>query len=160
ELGDDNAARGRVRLLDAYQENHEYDKALAASAEALKQNPKSREIATARASLLASMGDAQGAVAVLQPMISGGPDDREVWLALAQIYLRVKQFDKALESTGKAEALSDSEDEKSYIYFLYGSIWERQKEFSKAEDQFRKALALNPDSAMTLNYLGYMFADQ
>ncbi|MBI3933683.1 MAG: tetratricopeptide repeat protein [Acidobacteria bacterium] len=160
DLGGDTAVRGQVRLIETYQENREYDKALAASAEALQQDPQNRELATARASLLASTGDAEGAVQVLQPMLTGGSGDRDLWLALSQIHLRARQFDQAHEATAKAEALSNTEDEKAYIHFLYGSIWERQKDFDRAEEQFRKALELNPDSAMTLNYLGYMFADQ
>jgi tetratricopeptide (TPR) repeat protein len=160
ELGGDTAVRAQVRLIETYQQNREYEKALAASAEAMEQNPKNREVATARASLLASTGDADGAVQVIEPMLTGGPGDRDLWLALSQIHLRAKQFDQAHEATAKAEALSESDDENAYIFFLYGSIWERQKEFNKAEEQFRKALELNPDSAMTLNYLGYMFADQ
>ena len=65
-----------------------------------------------------------------------------------------------MDATKEAEKLSDSDDEKSYIYFQLGSIWERQKNFENAEREFRRSLSLNPDSAMTLNYLGYMFADQ
>ena len=56
-----------------------------------------------------------------------------------------------MQDTAKAEALSESQDEKSYIHFLYGSTWERQKEFDKAETEFRRALELNPESAMTMN---------
>ena len=160
ELGGETAVRAGVRLVETYQENRQYDKALAVSAAALKDHPGNREVATARASLLASMGDAEGAVEVLQPMLNGGPGDRDLWLVLSQIHLRAKQFGNAIQATAKAETLSDSQDEKAYIYFLYGSIWERQKKFDKAEEQFRKALELNPESAMTLNYLGYMFADQ
>jgi len=37
---------------------------------------------------------------------------------------------------------------------------ERTKKFDTAEAEFRKALALNPDSASALNYLGYMLADR
>jgi tetratricopeptide (TPR) repeat protein len=160
ELGGDLAVRSRVRLIEAYQEDHQYAKALTNSAEALKEDPKNRELAAARASLLASTGDADGAVQILQPLVTGGPGDREIWLTLSQIDLRVKRFDEALQATAKAEDLSESDDEKAYIQFLYGSIWERRKEFDKAEQAFRKALELNPDSAMTMNYLGYMFADQ
>ena len=160
ELGGDSGVRAQVRLIETYQQNKDFEKAMTASAAALAENPQNREVATARASLLASMGDAAGAAQVLQPLLTGGPGDRELWLALSQIHLRVKQFDEAREATAKAEALSESEDERAYIFFLYGSIWERQKEFDRAEEQFRKALELNPDSAMTLNYLGYMFADQ
>jgi tetratricopeptide (TPR) repeat protein len=160
QLGGDAAARAQARLIETYQENHQYDKALESSSEALKENPKNREVVMARASLLASTGDTDGAVALLQPLLTGGADDRDVWLALAQIQTRVKRFSDAMQSTAKAEAFSESDDEKSYIHFLYGSIWERQRVYDKAEQEFREALKLNPDSAETLNYLGYMFADQ
>jgi tetratricopeptide (TPR) repeat protein len=160
ELGGDSGLRAEVRLIETYQQSKDYDKALEASATALAEYPQSREVATARASLLAAMGDADGAARVLEPLLTGGPGDREMWLSLAQIHLRAKQFEQAHQAASKAESLSESEDEKAYIFFLYGSIWERQKEFDRAEEQFRKALALDPDSATTLNYLGYMFADQ
>ena len=44
--------------------------------------------------------------------------------------------------------------------FSLGSVLERQKKFDEAEKAFRKALVLSPDSAITLNYLGYMNADR
>ena len=81
-------------------------------------------------------------------------------MALAQVHLRAKQFDQAREAVSAAEKLSETGEEKSYAHFLYGSIWERQKQYDRAEAEFKKALELNPESAMTLNYLGYMLADQ
>jgi tetratricopeptide (TPR) repeat protein len=160
-LGGDNEIRGRLGLLGVYQEARDYEKALEVSAEAVRLHPDNRQILTARASLLATTGDATGAVRLLEPLVGRQPDqDRELWLSMAQIQLRAKQFEEAVESAAKAEALSNSEEEKAYIHFLYGSIRERQKDFAKAEEQFRKALEFDPESAMTMNYLGYMFADQ
>jgi tetratricopeptide (TPR) repeat protein len=160
ELGGDNAIRGRVHLMETYQQNRQYDKALKASEEALAENPDNREVVIARASLLAATGDAEGATSLLQALARSHSQDRELLLSIAQIHLRARQYEEALQVTAEAEELSESEDEKAYISFFYGSIWERQKQFDRAEQHFRKALELNPESAMTLNYLGYMFADQ
>ena len=160
ELSPETAVRGEVRLIETYQENHAYEKALQESQSATQKYPESRELAMTRASLLASTGDVATAVKVLTPLLKNTEDDREIWLALAQAHMRGKQFAQASEAAAKADRLSQTEDEKAYAHFLYGSIWERQKRFDKAEEEFRKALAINPDSAMTLNYLGYMFADQ
>ena len=85
--------------------------------------------------------------------------DRRIWLVLAQIHLRAKQFEQAREAVSHAKELSESKEETEYIHFLNGSIWERQKQFGRAEGEFRKALELNPNNAMALNYLGYMLAD-
>jgi Tfp pilus assembly protein PilF len=43
---------------------------------------------------------------------------------------------------------------------MLGSIYERQKKYDQAEQQFRKVLDVNPNNAPVLNYLGYMLADR
>jgi Tfp pilus assembly protein PilF len=43
---------------------------------------------------------------------------------------------------------------------MRGEWAERQKHYEPAEQFFRQALELDPESAMTLNYLGYMMADK
>jgi len=45
------------------------------------------------------------------------------------------------------------------VWFLLGAIYERQKFFDKAEEQFKKVLAVNPKNAPVLNYYGYMLGD-
>ena len=44
--------------------------------------------------------------------------------------------------------------------FQLGAVLERQKKPDEAEAVFREALAVQPDSAPILNYLGYMNADR
>jgi tetratricopeptide (TPR) repeat protein len=43
---------------------------------------------------------------------------------------------------------------------MLGSMYERQKEYDKAEKTFKKVIELNPKHAAALNYLGYMLADR
>jgi Tfp pilus assembly protein PilF len=45
------------------------------------------------------------------------------------------------------------------VWFLLGAVYERQKIYDKAEDEFKKALAVNPHSGPVLNYYGYMLGD-
>src|SRR5260370_15818448 len=45
------------------------------------------------------------------------------------------------------------------VWFILGPIYEGQKFFDRAEDQFKKALAVNPKNASVLNYDGYMLDD-
>ncbi len=60
----------------------------------------------------------------------------------------------------KADQLSTKPEEKDYVNFVWGSVYERQKKYDKAEEMFKKVLAGDPNSAVTLNYLGYMLADR
>jgi tetratricopeptide (TPR) repeat protein len=160
DLGGEHSERGQIQLIETYQDAHQYDRALDASSEALKKDPESRELILTHASLLATTGKVDDGVKLIKSLLRNNKQDREVWLAVSQTYLRAKKYSEALDATKEAEKLSDSDDEKSYIYFQFGSIWERQKNFENAEREFRRSLSVNPDSAMTLNYLGYMFADQ
>jgi tetratricopeptide (TPR) repeat protein len=76
----------------------------------------------------------------------------------------VKLWSDAQEAFTKAEQLTPKNEDKAYIWFLWGDLYQRQKMFDQAEEQFRKVLAVtspsDPQSAATLNYLGYMNADR
>ncbi|MGH9786634.1 MAG: tetratricopeptide repeat protein [Terriglobia bacterium] len=159
-LGGDGALRGETRLIELYQEKREYDRALRESERAVRDFPESRELKVARASVLAVTGDVREAVNLLTPLLRNTEEDREIWLAVAQVALRGRDFPQAAEALAKAEALSQSDLEKSYVQFLYGSMWERQDRLEPATEAFRKALGFNPNSAGAMNYLGYMFADR
>ena len=49
----------------------------------------------------------------------------------------------------------------AYLFFLSRARWPSGgKHFEPAEQYFHQALDIDPNSAMTLNYLGYMLADR
>ena len=75
------------------------------------------------------------------------------------MYTRLRRWKEAEEAIDQAEQLSTKTDDQLYIDFLRGTLYERQKLYDQAEIEFRKALAIDPNNSMTLNYLGYMLAD-
>jgi tetratricopeptide (TPR) repeat protein len=79
---------------------------------------------------------------------------------LAQIYERNKRYADGEAALDQAEQFSRDPRELEDVHFLRGAVLERQKKYGAAEEQFRRALELNPKSPLTLNYLGYMLADQ
>src|ERR1700747_2064992 len=93
-------------------------------------------------------------------MLKRTPEDRDVYITLAQMNTRLKRWDDAQAALDKAENLSTKPEDKEYVYFLRGSSFERQKKFELAEEMFRKVLTIDPQNSMTLNYLGYMLADR
>jgi tetratricopeptide (TPR) repeat protein len=159
-LGDENAVRGYQQIIDTYRESKQWPQATAAAKEATLKLPNDRGLKMVYAAQLADAGQSDKAIADVRSLLKGGPEDRDVYITLGQMYTRLKQFDDAQQAFQKAEELSSKPDDKQYVYFLRGSSYEREKKYDQAEEMFRKVLANDPQSAMTLNYLGYMLADR
>jgi|HubBroStandDraft_6_1064221.scaffolds.fasta_scaffold05449_1 tetratricopeptide (TPR) repeat protein len=160
DLGDDNAVRGYQQLIETYRDNKQWQQATTVADEAAKKFPDDRGLQMVAASQQADMGNPQPAIVRVKGLLKGNADDREVYIALAQMYSRIKDWDNAEESINKAIELSSKPEDKEYAWFVAGSIYERQKKYDKAEESFHKVLADDPKDAMTLNYLGYMLADR
>ena len=159
-LGDENAVRGYQQIIDTYRESKQWPQATAAAKEATQKLPNDRGLKMVYAAQLADAGQSDKAIADVRSLLKGSAEDRDVYITLGQMYTRLKQFDEAQQAFQKAEELSSKPDDKQYVYFLRGSSYEREKKYEQAEEMFRKVLANDPQSAMTLNYLGYMLADR
>jgi tetratricopeptide (TPR) repeat protein len=159
-LGDENAVRGYQQVIETYRDAKQWQDATAAAREATQKLPNDRELRMVYDGQLADAGEPDKALKDVQSLLKGTPEDREVYITLAQMNTRLKRWSDAEQALDKAEELSTKQDDKEYIYFLRGSTYERQKKYDQAEEQFRKVLAINSQSAMTLNYLGYMMADR
>ncbi len=159
-LGDDNAIRGYQRLIDTYRDAKQWSQATQVAQEAAAKFPKDRGLRLLLAQQMTDMGQADPGLAMAKSQLKGTKDDRDIYLALSQIYSRLRRWNEAEESARKADQLSESADEREYVAFVEGSIFERQKKWDAAEERFRKVLANDPNNAMALNYLGYMLADR
>jgi len=159
--GDDNIERGYQQVIDTWREAKEWQKALDASKEAVQKLP-SPQLKMVLAAQQADMGEADKALKDVRAMLKGGsnPDDREVYIRLAEITTRLRRFSDAEQALDKAEQLSSKPEDKRDVWFLRGATFEREKHYSEAEEQFQKVLVSDPENAATLNYLGYMLADQ
>src|SRR6201987_5466208 len=163
-LGDENARSGYQEIIDTYRDSKQWPQATATAKEAVQKLPNDRDLRMVLDAQLADMGDFDQAVADIKGMLKGGPEDRDVHLRLAIIYTRAKRWNDAEQSLAKAEQLSGKPDDKAYVSFLRGDLYQRQKMFDQADSEFRKVLAVtpptDPQAAATLNYLGYMNADR
>jgi tetratricopeptide (TPR) repeat protein len=159
-LGDDSAVRGYQQVIDTHREAKQWNQATAIAKEAVQKLPNDRGLQMVYAAQLADTGQADKALAEVRSMLKGKPEDRDVYITLAQMNTRLKRWDDAQHALDKAEELSTKPDDKEYVYFLRGSSFERQKKYDLAEEMFRKVLANDPQNSMTLNYLGYMLADR
>jgi tetratricopeptide (TPR) repeat protein len=159
-LGDENAVRGYQQMIDTLREAKQWSQATAVAQEAAAKYPQERPLKLTLAGQLVDTGQVDNGLAQAKSMLKGTKDDREVYLGISQIYSRLKRWKEAEEAAAQAEKLSTTPDEKEYVAFVQGSIYERQKKYDLAEERFKQVLANDPHNAMALNYLGYMLADR
>jgi Tfp pilus assembly protein PilF len=150
-----------MMIMDTYRAAKELAKALQTSKEALAKYPADPAIRASHALLLGENEQTDEAVKILRAQLQGnGSDaDRETYLNIAQVYERGRRYKDAEEAARAAEALPGQPRDKTMVWFLLGAIYERQKFFDKAEEQFKKVLAVDPKNAPVLNYYGYMLGD-
>ncbi len=159
----DKGARSEALIVDTYRNAKQYAKGEQESDAAQKKYPNDRTLREVRAQLLTDEGKTDQAVAELKKLLDG-KNDRETYLAIEDVYQKAKNYGEAAKALDEAEKLSTTKDDKAAVYFQRGALYERQKKYDQAEKAFRQVLDnVNPKDpiyASTLNYLGYMFADQ
>ena len=160
DLGGETALRGYQGQVDTYRDAKQFDKAVEVSRKAVEAKPKDRDLKLMLAGELADLGKSDEGLALAKGLLANTDDDRAIWLALGQMYIRAHRWKDADDAFTRAGALTTKKEDRTYLLFLRGELAERQKHFEPAEQLFRQALDLDPASAMTLNYLGYMLADK
>ncbi len=158
-LDPDSGARSSAQVVETLRQAKEFDRAFDEVEAAHKKYPDDRMVSAIRASVLADVGKSDLAVAEAKKLIAGD-DDREGWIGLAQIYQQIRNYSEMGKALDVVEKLSKTDEEKGSLYFMRGAMNERMKNYDVAEAEFRKALALDPENAGVLNYLGYMLADR
>ena len=159
-LGDDNAKTGYQDMIDTYREAKEWPQATAVAREAVQKMPDDRDLRMVLDAQMADTADPDKPLADVRSMLKGTPEDRDVYVRLAIMYSRLKRYSDAEEALNKAESLSTKPEDKEYVLFLRGDTYEHEKKYAEAEAELKKVIAANPQSAVTLNYLGYMNADR
>lgn len=160
KLGPDQQKRAQLLLIDAYSENREIDQAIAEAKKALVQSPNDPDVKRTLAMLYGKKTDAPEATELLQGLLHGNASDEPIYIDLAQVQEDSKKFDEAEKSAEKAAAMAVAPADKQMAWFMLGAIYEREKKYDLAEQQFQKVLQQNPNNAPVLNYYGYMLADR
>src|SRR6202522_1793973 len=158
QLGPEAQKRAQMLLIDTYRENHDLDRAIVEAKKLLDASPNDPSLTVTLAMLYAEKSDTDTATKLLSGLLRGNDSDQEIYLNIAQAQERGKKYDDAEKSAAKAEELSADGESRQSAWFLQGAIYERQKKFDLAEQEFRKVLDVNPERASVLRPHGYMLA--
>src|SRR5271154_2007411 len=102
------------------------------------------------------------AIKILKGVTAEDSKDIEAVMALGNIERGRKKFaDCVVTYSQGIDILPKATDKNTWVYYYYRGICEeRDKQWSKAEADMRKALDLQPEQPHVLNYLGYSWIDQ
>jgi tetratricopeptide (TPR) repeat protein len=158
-LGEDEDRRSRLLIMDCYRVAKDLSKALQVAKEAVAKYPNDQSILAGQAMLLGENGQTDEAVKILRAQLTHTPADRDAYISIAQVYERGRRYKEAEQAARTAEALPGQPRDNETVWFMLGTIYERQKFFDRAEEEFKKALAVDPKNGQVLNYYGYMLGD-
>ncbi len=120
-----------------------------------------RDAEVGRASALSSSGNVGAAVEALSALARIYPDDGFIHVSLGDTFRREERYAEAAESYTRAISLADGDDPSEWRnFYVRGISYERLDEWDNAEADFRKALELQPNQALVLNYLGYSLVEK
>lgn len=160
DLKGDEGSRGYQEVIDVYRDQKQWSDAIRVAQEAVEKYPDDKSLKLTLALQMADGGKGDEGVDLAKSTLKGGPEDRDTYVFLSNIYARLKRWKEAEDTLTEADKLAGRPEEKGYVQFALGALFERQKRYEDAEKAFRQVLKQDPNNSMTLNYLGYMMADK
>lgn len=110
---------------------------------------------------LEASGAEDEAVAVGERLAGDYPDRFEPLMQLGNLHRLNEDWSEAVAAYDRAIArVPEAENRHWRLFYLRGIAHERAKQWDRAEADFQKALALEPDQPFVLNYLGYSWVEQ
>ena len=113
------------------------------------------------AASLADLDRQDEAVATLRRMADEQPERTDAVTVLGDVFRRDEQYAEAAAAYDNAvERIATIEYRHWRLFYVRGIAFERLGEWPKAEADFKRALELEPDQPLVLNYLGYSWVEQ
>lgn len=144
-------------LAQVYTAAGQPGKAAEVAAAARARNPDDLRLLSIEATARLQAGERDRAVGLYQDALGQRGDNPQVHVAFANLLLEAHDYGRAEQVLAAAGQKFPGEIS---IPFQQGAVFEEQQKYDEAEQAFRRALALDPQHAPTLNYLGYMFAER
>jgi tetratricopeptide (TPR) repeat protein len=144
-------------LAQAYVSARRFDEALVALEPLRAKDPRDARVAQLEARALAGVGRRGDAITSLRALIAADADQPSAFLGLADLLVEDGRTAEAHEVLDEATTRFPA---NVSVPFQRGALYERAKEYGRAEEAFRAVIAREPGHAQALNYLGYMLAER
>jgi tetratricopeptide (TPR) repeat protein len=144
-------------LAQAQVSGRQFAQALEVLGPLRRSNPGDARLAQLEARALAGAGRRAEGIALLRDMVSAQTVDASPYLSLADLLAEDGRFD---EANGVLDAAAGRFPDDVSVSFQRGALFERSREYARAEEAFRAVIAREPRHAQALNFLGYMLADR
>lgn len=141
-------------LLQVARERHEIEDGLAWAKKAAIARPKNSDYRADVGEFEIRAGQQKEGEAALSELANSGIADDVV--SACDVWARLKEWPAA---SAAAQAAISRFPGNTELLFRLGSSLERQGKIDESAAAFQKLLAIRPDDAQTLNYLGYTYAD-
>lgn len=159
-LGGDQEQRGDSLVVETLKLEGNLPQAATEAQRALQKYPKNQALNLQYALVLGAQGHVDDAVTKLRNFMKENGGNVRAQLEIAQVYSEARRYRDAENAARSVLQESVKPSDKEYAQFLLGSVYERQKKYGEAEQQFKAVLATDPLNAEAYNYLGYMLADR
>jgi tetratricopeptide (TPR) repeat protein len=151
----------RLLMADTLAGDKHPESALRVLAKVGNADPLSPLVRLRRAELEAQLGDTDIAAAGLRQLAADLPTRPEPLAALADLEREQKHLPQAIATYDQAIARAPVGNQANWSLFFARAASEQDAgNWPSAEADLRRALALNPDEPMVLNFLGYAWADR
>jgi tetratricopeptide (TPR) repeat protein len=138
-----------------------YDAAMEVYRKIRPDMPANRMAKLVMASTLSDAGRVDESVAMLQQLADENPDQLDAKIQLANILRRNERYEESAETYDDIVLRLENPSRADWRTFYHrGIAHEQSKNWPTAEDSLKKALELNPEHPLVLNYLGYSWADK
>lgn len=145
-------AENYLLLIDYYDDNVAFQKALSVVDFALQQYQYSATFYIRKAQLLAEEDQFDAAFEFLETATVFEPSNIDIYLTQSDIYMRLQEEDKALAILKEAQYLADESD-MTDIHILQAMIYELKDDYKKAVSYLKKALKKDPKNTLAINRL-------
>ena len=156
-----NFSVAHAALGEIYQSNDKHELAIKAYDQLPMDSPLWLNAQIRKAFAMNSLDRVEEAKTLLDKLAKEKPQESKPLDALGDILRSHKRFDEASVYYGRAIDLIDTPKKKDYsLYYARGVCFERMDQWPKAEADLQKAMELDPEQPLVLNYLGYSWVDQ